>query len=57
MLPNRHVSNLIEKDGAAVSEFETSDAVGSGIGECAFDVAEEFALEDPFRQCSGVYRN
>ena len=50
----RHISNFVEEDRAAVGQFEASNAVGSGVSKCAFDVPKEFAFEDSFRQRAGV---
>ena len=52
-----NVADLVEKDGAAVRQLEASDAVGLGVGECAFHMAEELAFEDALRQRAGVHRD
>ena len=46
----RDVGDFVEKERAAVGQFEAADAIGARVGECAFDVAEDFALEGAFRQ-------
>ncbi len=50
----RHVGDFVEEQRAAVRELEPPDAVGLGVGEGPFHVAEQLALEDPFRQSAGV---
>ena len=39
------VTDFVEEDGAFVGQFETADAVGCGIGEGSFLVAEHLAFE------------
>src|SRR6266404_545370 len=46
LLADRDVSDFVEKDGAAIGEFETSDPVGSCVGECTLYMAEELALKN-----------
>src|SRR4029077_15898471 len=57
LLPHWYVPNLIQKNRAAVSEFESTHAIRAGICERAFHVAEEFAFEDSLRQGTGIHRN
>ena len=45
---DRHVRDLVEEECASVGHLESADAVGLGIGEGAFDMTEELALEDAF---------
>jgi len=49
-----HFADLVEEECAAVRGLEESGAVGGGAGECAFDVAEEFGLEEGFDDGAGV---
>ena len=42
-----HVGDFVEKQRAAVGQFEAAHAIGLGVGECAFHVAEQLAFEDP----------
>src|SRR5580704_3512965 len=57
LLRNWDIGNFIEKQRSAVSQFEAADAVGLGVGEGAFLVTEQFALENAFRQTAGVDGN
>src|SRR5579863_6980498 len=41
LLAQRHIGNLIEKERAAVGQFESANTVGARVGECALHVAEE----------------
>ena len=50
LLAHGDVGDLVEKQRAAVGQFEAADAVGARVGECAFDVAEDFALEGALGQ-------
>jgi len=45
----RHVADLVEKEGAAVALLEPADTLGAGPGEGTFFVTEEFAFEEIFR--------
>ena len=54
LLAQRDVGDFVEKERAAVGQFETADAVGARVGECAFHVAEDLALEGAFGQAAGV---
>jgi hypothetical protein len=45
LLVQGHVADLIEKDGSAISEFETPDTIGARVSERAFDVAKEFTFK------------
>jgi hypothetical protein len=40
------VSDFVEKDAAAVSQFELAAARSDSAGECAFLVSEEFAFQE-----------
>ena len=44
------VADLVEEQGAPGGDFKAAGAVAAGVGEGAFDVAEEFALEQGFAQ-------
>ena len=57
LLANGDVGDFVEKERAAVGELEAADAIGAGVGECAFDVAEDLALEGAFREAAGVDGN
>ena len=52
---HRHVRDLVEEQCPFVSHFETADAVGPGIGERPFDVAEQLALRDPLGKAAGIH--
>ena len=54
LLAQRDVGDFVEKERAAVGQFEAADAVGARVGECAFDVAEYFAFEGSLGQAAGV---
>ena len=43
-----HVADLVQEERAAVGVLEAAFAVGAGVGEGAFDVAEQLVLEDAF---------
>src|SRR5579883_1573643 len=45
----RKVADLVEKQGAAVREFEAADFLGKGAGEGATFVAEKLGFEEPGR--------
>ncbi len=47
---HRQVADLVEKEGAAVGEFESSLASSVRAGESAAFVAEKLAFEDTFRE-------
>jgi hypothetical protein len=55
--PHRHVADLVEKQRPLVRELEAAEAVGARVREGAFDVAEELAFRDAFRQSAGVHRH
>ena len=57
LLAQRDVGDLIEKKRASVGQLEAPDAVGARVGECALNVAEDFALEGTFGQSARVDRN
>jgi hypothetical protein len=54
LLAQGDVGDLVEKERAAVGQLEAADAIGARVGECAFDVAEDFALEGSLGQAAGV---
>ena len=53
----RDVGDFVEKEGSSVGKFEPADAVGFGIGEGAFDVAEQLAFEDALGKPAGIDRD
>ncbi len=55
LLLHRNVGDFIEKQRAVIGEFKTSNAVGAGVSESAFDMAEQLALERAFRKTTGIY--
>ena len=57
LLAHGHVADLIQKNRAAIRQFEASDAVGAGIREGALHVAEEFALKHAFGQAASIHRH
>ena len=50
----RHFADFVEEDGAAVGDFEQAALVLVRSGEGAFQVAEEFALQQSLREGSAV---
>ena len=48
LLAHRHVADLVEKNRAAVGQFEPANAVGAGIREGALHVAEQFTFKNTF---------
>ena len=50
----RYITDLIKKERAFVSEFETSRFLGDGTGKCALFVAEQLALKKSKRDCSAI---
>ncbi len=50
LLANRNIADFVEKDSAVVGQLEAANAIGAGIGESAFHVSEQFALESAFGQ-------
>ena len=55
LLIRRDVRDFIQKQGAAVGKVKSPDAIGFGVRERAFDVAEHCAFENAFRQAADVY--
>ena len=51
----RDVGDFVQKQRAAVREFEPPNAVGTRIGEGALDVAEELAFENAFGETAGIH--
>lgn len=49
------IAYFIEKEGAAAGCFELAGTVGMGIGERAFHVAEQFAFEKAFGDCTHIH--
>src|SRR5262249_38269015 len=49
------VSDLIEKDRAAVGDFKEALASLGGTGECAAQVAKKLGFEERGRQRAGVH--
>ena len=45
-----NLADFVQEDGAAVGQFKAAFALGEGAGERAFFVAEEFALDEVFRE-------
>jgi hypothetical protein len=52
-----HLSDLVEKDGAAVGELEATDARGDRARERATFMTEHLALEQLFRDRAAVHRH
>ena len=44
----RHIPDLVEKDGSRVRQLEPADAIHLRVGERALHVAEQLTLEDAF---------
>ena len=51
----REFTDFIEKDGPAVRQLETSVAIGDRSGEGAFEVPEQFALDEARRDGAAVH--
>ena len=49
-----NVADFVEEERAAVRQLEAADAIGLGVGERAFHVAEELALEHALRKRARV---
>jgi hypothetical protein len=47
-------ADFVEKNRAAIRQFETTDAFGDGAGERAFFVAEQFTFNQAGRQRGAV---
>ncbi len=45
LLPDGHISDFVQKNRAAVGQFEAADAIGARVGKSAFHVAEKFAFK------------
>ena len=45
LLAQGNVGDLIKEKRAVVGQLESADAIGAGVGECAFHVAEDLAFE------------
>ena len=54
LLAHGDVGDFVEEERAAFGQLEAADALGAGVGECAFDVAEELGLEGALGQRAGV---
>src|SRR6201981_1707707 len=52
-----HVANFIEEECASVGSLEFSFLASGGAGERSFDVSEEFALDQIFRDRRAIYLN
>ena len=50
----RDVGDFIEEERPAVGQFKAAHAIGLGVGEGAFDVAEQLALEHAFGESAHV---
>ena len=48
----RRLADLVEEQRAAICHGEQAETIGGGAGEGAADVAEEFALDHAWRQCT-----
>ena len=51
------IGDFIQEQRSAIGQFKAADAIGLGIGERAFDVAEDLAFKDPFREPAGIDRH
>lgn len=47
-------ADFVEKDGAAIGAFESSDVVFDGAGKRAAYVAEQFGFDEGFAECGAV---
>jgi hypothetical protein len=50
-----HVAYLVQEEGSAVGHLELALAPGDGVGEGAFLVAEELALDEAVRDGRAVH--
>ena len=57
LLRQRQVGDFVEKERAAVGEFEPPDPIGLGISEGALGVTEQLALEHAIRKSAEVDRH
>ena len=55
--PQAHLADFVEKERAAVRELELAALVAVSAGEAAFDVSEEFRLEERFGDAGAVHRH
>ena len=53
----RHVVDVVEKDGAALGELEASRAILDGAGEGAALVSEQLRLDQRFREQRAAHRH
>ncbi|MNP10570.1 hypothetical protein D3C76_1027260 [compost metagenome] len=51
------LTDFIEEQGAAIRRFHQAGTAGAGAGECAFLVAEQFRLDQAFRNGRAVHRD
>src|SRR5258706_107428 len=54
LLTKWHLSDFIQEDNATVGGLEHSDAIAVCAGKGAFDVAEEFRLNQSIGECSAM---
>ena len=57
LLIHRDVRDLVHEERALVRQLEAAGAIRLRIGECAFHVPEQFALENSFGQAAHVHRD
>src|SRR5580692_9399879 len=55
LLAHGNIADLIQKNCAAVREFEPPDAVGTRVSECAFDMAKQLALKHSVWNCARIH--
>ena len=53
----RDIGNFVEKERSSVRQFEPANAIRFGIGESAFDVAEQLTFKNAFGKPAGIHRD
>jgi hypothetical protein len=51
---HRQLADFVQKQGSAVGEFKAPDAPVDRAGEGAFEMAEQFAFDEPGRDCTTI---
>ncbi len=57
LLADGYVRDLVQKDGARVRHFKTSDAIGAGVSKSAPHVTEQLTFKGTLRQRACVHRD
>ena len=56
-MARRDVGDLVEEERSAICKFKSADTIVTGVGESAFDMAKELALEGAFGESAGIDSN